>query len=134
MGEKKTTPITINDKEYVLEDMSLEQQLLVQHCNDLGRKIDSTKFNLDQLTVGKDAFVNMLVQKLENPEPEVEEAKDEPASAVVTEEAAVEFDNVDMVFELGVDDDAGESSLEEFDAEETKKTETARKNDEKILK
>lgn len=71
MGEKKTTPISINDKEYVLEDMSLEEQLLVQHCNDLGRKIDSTKFNLDQLTVGKDAFVNMLVQKLENPEAEI---------------------------------------------------------------
>ena len=57
-------------------------------------------------------------------EPEVEEAKDEPASAVVTEEAAVEFDNVEMMFDLGVDDDAGESSLEEFDAEDTKKTET----------
>jgi hypothetical protein len=75
MGEKKTTPITINDKEYILEDMTEEQQMIVQHCNDLGRKIDSTKFNLDQLTVGKDAFVSLLVQKLENPEPEVEEAE-----------------------------------------------------------
>jgi len=75
MGEKKTTPITINDVEYVLEDMTEEQQMLVNHCQDLDRKIGSTKFNLDQLSVGKDAFVNILVQKLENPEPEVEEAE-----------------------------------------------------------
>lgn len=75
MGEKKTTPITINDVEYVLEDMTEEQQMLVNHCQDLDRKIGSTKFNLDQLSVGKDAFVNILVQKLENPEPEAEEAE-----------------------------------------------------------
>jgi len=75
MGEKKTTPITINDVEYLLEDMTEEQQMLVNHCQDLDRKIGSTKFNLDQLSVGKDAFVNILVQKLENPEPEVEEAE-----------------------------------------------------------
>ena len=75
MGEKKTTPITINDVEYVLEDMTEEQQMLVNHCQDLDRKIGSTKFNLDQLSVGKDAFVNILVQKLENPEPEAEETE-----------------------------------------------------------
>lgn len=75
MGEKKTTPITINDVEYVLEDMTEKQQMLVNHCQDLDRKIGSTKFNLDQLMVGKDAFVNILVQKLENPEPEAEEAE-----------------------------------------------------------
>ena len=75
MGEKKTTPITINDVDYVLEDMTEEQQMLVNHCQDLDRKIGSTKFNLDQLMVGKDAFVNILVQKLENPEPEAEETE-----------------------------------------------------------
>ena len=26
MGEKKTTPITINDKEYIFEDMTEKQQ------------------------------------------------------------------------------------------------------------
>ena len=31
---------------------------------ELGRKIRSTQFNLDQLTVGKDAFVNMLTASL----------------------------------------------------------------------
>jgi len=73
MGEKKTTPIVVNDVEYTFEDMTPQQQAMVNHCNDLDRKIKSTQFNLDQLSVGKDAFVNMLVADLEKVE-EVEEA------------------------------------------------------------
>lgn len=67
MGEKKTTPITIDNVEYVYEDLTPEQQTLVNHCVDLDRKINSTKFNLDQLSVGKEAFVNLLKQKLSEP-------------------------------------------------------------------
>jgi len=74
MGEKKTTPITVNDVEYVFEDMTPEQQALVNHCADLDRKMNSTRFNLDQLSVGKDAFVRMLEQSLEAVVEEVEEA------------------------------------------------------------
>ena len=73
MGEKKTTPIVVNDVEYTFEDMTPQQQAMVNHCNDLDRKIKSTQFNLDQLSVGKDAFVNMLIADLEKVE-EVEEA------------------------------------------------------------
>ena len=65
MGEKKTTPIVVNDVEYTFEDMTPQQQAMVNHCNDLDRKIKSTQFNLDQLSVGKDAFVQMLVADLE---------------------------------------------------------------------
>jgi len=65
MGEKKTTPIVVNDVEYTFEDMTLQQQAMVNHCNDLDRKIKSTQFNLDQLSVGKDAFVKMLIADLE---------------------------------------------------------------------
>ena len=75
MGEKKTTPIVVNDVEYTFEDMTPQQQAMVNHCNDLDRKIKSTQFNLDQLSVGKDAFVKMLVDDLEKVvEAEVEEA------------------------------------------------------------
>ena len=68
MGEKKTTPIVVNDVEYTFEDMTDQQQAMVNHCNDLDRKIKSTQFNLDQLSVGKDAFINMLVTDLEKVE------------------------------------------------------------------
>ena len=65
MGEKKTTPITINDVEYIFEDMTEKQQVMVNHCADLDRKIKSTQFNLDQLSVGKDAFIQMLTEDIE---------------------------------------------------------------------
>ena len=65
MGKKKTTPITVNDVEYVFEDMKPEQQAMVNHCADLDRKIKSTQFNLDQLSVGKEAFINMLSNSLQ---------------------------------------------------------------------
>jgi hypothetical protein len=70
MGKDKKTPITVNDVEYIFEDMTPEQQMLCNHCLDLTRKIESSQFNLDQLNVGKNAFVQMLKQSLEaKPEP-----------------------------------------------------------------
>jgi hypothetical protein len=64
MGDKKTTPITIDNVEYILEDLTSEQQQLFSHCVDLDRKISSAKFNLDQLAVGKQAFINILRDSL----------------------------------------------------------------------
>ena len=64
MAEKKTTPIVINDIEYAYEEMTERQQVIVNHIADLERKIKSTQFNLDQLSVGKDAFVTMITQDL----------------------------------------------------------------------
>jgi hypothetical protein len=65
MGEKKTTPITIDDVDYVLEDLTQEQQAMFSHCVDLDRKISSAQFNLDQLQVGKQAFIERLKSSLE---------------------------------------------------------------------
>ena len=65
MGKKQTTPITVNDVEYVYEEMTEKQRAIVDHCADLDRKIKSTQFNLDQLSVGKDAFVRMLTADIE---------------------------------------------------------------------
>ena len=64
MGQNKKTPITVNDVEYFYEDMTQEQQTLVNHIADLDRKLDSARFNLDQLAVGKQAFVQILNEKL----------------------------------------------------------------------
>jgi hypothetical protein len=70
MGKDKKTPIYIDDQEYAFEDLTQEQQALFNHCVDLDRKMNSAQFNLDQLRVGKDAFMGMLKQSLE---PVVEE-------------------------------------------------------------
>ena len=73
MAEKKTTPIVIDDVEYQYEDMTSEQQVLINHVADLDRKLRSTQFNLDQLNVGRGAFMNALSKSLTG-EPETEEA------------------------------------------------------------
>ena len=64
MGNNTKTLITINNVEYQFEDLTSEQQGLFQHCVDLDRKIASAAFNLDQLKLGKDAFIKMLEQSL----------------------------------------------------------------------
>jgi len=60
MGEKKTNPVTIDGVEYIFEDMTPEQQTLLNHVIDLERKLNSAKFSVDQLQVGRDAFFNLL--------------------------------------------------------------------------
>jgi len=65
MGEKKTNPVTIDGVEYIFEDMTPEQQTLLNHVIDLERKLNSAKFNVDQLQVGRDAFFGLLKTSLE---------------------------------------------------------------------
>jgi hypothetical protein len=67
MGKNEKTPITINDVEYQYEDLTQEQQALFNHCIDLDRKIGSAQFNLDQLNVGKQAFIKLLEDALAKP-------------------------------------------------------------------
>ena len=55
---------TIDDVTYDFEDMKPDQQAMVNHLVDLDRKISSTAFNLDQLQVGKNAFLSMLRESL----------------------------------------------------------------------
>jgi hypothetical protein len=64
MGNEKKTPVSIDGVEYIFEDMTTEQQTLFNHCVDLDRKISSAAFNLDQLQVGKQAFIERLKQSL----------------------------------------------------------------------
>ena len=44
--------------------MTDRQRVVVNHITDLERKIRSAQFNLDQLSVGKDAFIQMLTDDL----------------------------------------------------------------------
>jgi hypothetical protein len=64
MAENKKT-IVINDKEYTEDQLTDQQKIMVNHVGDLDRKIGTTQFNLDQLAVGKQAFVDMLTKSLE---------------------------------------------------------------------
>ena len=75
--EKEKKPVlNLDDKEYVIEDMTDEQKAMVNHINDLQNKQNTNQFMADQLAVGKEAFINMLRKALEEPE-EVEEVEAE---------------------------------------------------------
>ena len=64
MAENKKT-IVINDKEYTEDQLTDQQKAMVNHIADLERKMGTTQFNLDQLSVGKQAFVDMLTKSLD---------------------------------------------------------------------
>tara|TARA_Y100000758_G_C15953159_1_gene386712 strand:- start:558 stop:770 length:213 start_codon:yes stop_codon:yes gene_type:complete len=66
--QKEKTIITVNDEEHIYEDMTDEQKSIINHINDLDRKIGSSQFNLEQLNFGKNAFVNALSQSLNTQE------------------------------------------------------------------
>ena len=69
--EKQTQTITIDDVEYTEDQLTDQQKVMINHIGDLDRKIRSTQFNLDQLNVGRAAFMNMLKTSLEVAETEV---------------------------------------------------------------
>ena len=64
---KENKTVKINEIDYNIDDLSNEQKVMLNHISDLDRKINTTIFNADQLKVGRDAFVNMLVASLETP-------------------------------------------------------------------
>jgi hypothetical protein len=65
MGKNTKTPVTIDDTNYFFEDLTDNQKILFNHVIDLNRKLDSSRFNLDQLQVGRDAFLNLLRDEME---------------------------------------------------------------------
>lgn len=70
----------IDEVEYNVEDFTDEQKVLINHVMDLDRKIGSTKFNLDQLNVGRGAFMNALKDTLTpDPEPNQQEQQEQAA-------------------------------------------------------
>lgn len=67
MAEDKKV-ITIDDKDYTEDQLTDAQKVMINHVNSLQQKINSTEFNLDQLKVGKQAFMTMLKNSLEETE------------------------------------------------------------------
>ena len=73
MAKNENKTITVNDVEHNIEDLTEQQIAMVNHVADLDKKLGSLRFNMDQLAVGREAFVNMLAKSLEKPPEEVTE-------------------------------------------------------------
>ena len=74
--DKKEKPVlNLDEKEYDIESMTDDQKMMVNHINDLQNKQNTNQFMADQLSVGKEAFINMLRSSLEPEEAEEVEAE-----------------------------------------------------------
>jgi len=68
MSKKRKTndsKITIDGKEYLVDNLLDEQKLLVNHVADLDNKIRTMEFNLSQLRGGREYFFDRLTGSLQ---------------------------------------------------------------------
>ena len=74
--KEKPAVLTLDEKEYVIDEMTDDEKMLLNHINDMQSKINTNQFMRDQLEVGKEAFINKLRESLEA-EPVEEEVEAE---------------------------------------------------------
>ena len=69
MENQKPQIVTLDGVEHDASTFTEQQIILLNHTVDLDRKIGSTMFQLQQLQVGKDAFLKMLKDDLAMTQP-----------------------------------------------------------------
>ena len=74
MAKDTKNAVYIDNVEYDFEELTDHQRQCVKHIADLDRKINSATFQIDQLNVGRDAFMAHLKASLAE-EPKVDEAE-----------------------------------------------------------
>lgn len=62
---EESPKVLLNDVEYDVADLSDEQRVMVAHISNLDAKLADARFNVDQLTVARQAFVDMLSKSVE---------------------------------------------------------------------
>ena len=67
--ENEVQTISMNDKEYKVEDLSDKAKYLVSQVQDMQTQANQTRAKLDQIEVGIRGFTNLLQEELENPAP-----------------------------------------------------------------
>ena len=67
--------ITVNDKDYNYEELSQEQQMLVEHIETCRRNKAQLAFNLDKETIAEGAFAKMLTESFEKKDEEKKDKK-----------------------------------------------------------
>lgn len=80
--------ITIDDKEYAEDDLNDQQKYLVAQVQDIQTKMQNLQFQLDQLSVAKDAFSNQVVLSVRESDEAATEVPAEATTEVAPESAA----------------------------------------------
>jgi|TARA_R100000482_G_scaffold122811_2_gene71326 hypothetical protein len=65
--------ITINDKDYNFDELTQEQQILVEHVENCRRQKANLAFQIDRETVAEGAFAKMLTESFEEKDKEEKE-------------------------------------------------------------
>ena len=76
MTEETKPVIEINGTTYTEDQLTEKQVVLINHVQSMDAKVSKAQFELDQLTVGRKAFMDMLAADLESPEEVPEESKE----------------------------------------------------------
>ena len=74
--QKEQPVLTLDGEEYFAKDMTAEQLRIKDHLSDLNNKLNTNVFIGEQLTVSRDAFVNMFRASLEKDDQEQPEVKE----------------------------------------------------------
>ena len=65
MAKNQKATVTINDKEYIVDDLSDEAKVYVDHLNDFDNKLRINQFTANSLALGRQMAVNLLAQEVE---------------------------------------------------------------------
>ena len=68
--QKEEPKVNIEGKEYKVSDLTKEQVDMVNHVADLDNKQRSAQFNLTQMQGGRNFFMGMLNESLDDDKPE----------------------------------------------------------------
>ena len=68
MEQQEKATITIDDKNYVVEDLSEKAQYCIAQVQDLRQQETAAKARLDQLQVAAQGFTNILKEELPDSE------------------------------------------------------------------
>ena len=78
-NEVREEPVLVlNDKKYIISDLSDEAKAFVLEINAVDQDIGMTRRNLDGLLLAKEGYTNRLQQILEA-EPDTDDTNEEPA-------------------------------------------------------
>ena len=67
--ENEVQSISMNDKEYKVEDVTDKAKYLVSQVQDMQTQANQARARLDQIEVGIRGFTGLLQEELENPAP-----------------------------------------------------------------
>ena len=67
--ENEVQTISLNDKEYKVDELSDKAKYLVSQVQDMQTQANQARARLDQIEVGIRGFTGLLQEELENPAP-----------------------------------------------------------------